>query len=409
MLKNFVAETTNAPGTAASVTLLGALSGRQTFKGAGFISGEATFYFMEDGAQAEWGFGAPTFGSPDAYSRTTPKGNTSGTTARLNFGGITRIYNEVPAEFLPYLNPNTGALALEARAIGAATWGGTSTGTGSAYAVSMSPAPTAYAGGLEVRFRAHATSAANPTLNLGKGAKALIRPNSQGVKGVQAGEIVAGQIVSAIYDPTTDTFVLTSAPPAGRGYGVGDLVFFGDATLPPGCVWPDGRNVSRTTYDLLFAKWGTTHGAGDGSTTFGLPDLRGRVIIGRDNMGGTPAGRVTSGVSGIAGTTLGASGGDQRLHAHNHGVNDPGHGHSIYDPGHGHTVSDRINAGAMESNVNGTNPGGSDTTRDVSWGGSNVSVVGNGTGISIQTAGAGGSQNMPPGIIWNVAIYAGVP
>lgn len=45
----------------------------------------------------------------------------------------------------------------------------------------------------------------------------------------------------------------------------------------------DGRAVSRTTYAALFALWGTTYGAGDGSTTFNLPDARGRTMVGRDS------------------------------------------------------------------------------------------------------------------------------
>ena len=67
--------------------------------------------------------------------------------------------------------------------------------------------------------------------------------------------------------------------------------------------------VSRATYSDLFAAIGTTYGAGDGSTTFNLPDLRGRVAAGRDDMGGSAANRITNGGSGIVGTTLGAAGG----------------------------------------------------------------------------------------------------
>jgi microcystin-dependent protein len=72
-----------------------------------------------------------------------------------------------------------------------------------------------------------------------------------------------------------------------------------------------GQAVSRTTYAALFAVIGTTWGAGDGSTTFNVPDLRGRVMAGVDNMGGSPANRITSGIAGISGVTLGASGGNQ--------------------------------------------------------------------------------------------------
>ena len=68
--------------------------------------------------------------------------------------------------------------------------------------------------------------------------------------------------------------------------------------IPPGCVLPfagttppsgwlmcDGSAVSRTTYRALYAAIGNAHGSGDGSTTFHLPDYRGRFLRGTDNMG----------------------------------------------------------------------------------------------------------------------------
>ena len=51
------------------------------------------------------------------------------------------------------------------------------------------------------------------------------------------------------------------------------------ATVPTGYLQENGAAVSRTTYAALFAAIGTTHGAGDGSTTFNLPDSRGRVAV----------------------------------------------------------------------------------------------------------------------------------
>lgn len=56
----------------------------------------------------------------------------------------------------------------------------------------------------------------------------------------------------------------------------------------------NGAAVSRATYARLFAVIGTTHGVGDGSTTFNLPDLRGRASVGRDDMGGASANVVTA-------------------------------------------------------------------------------------------------------------------
>jgi hypothetical protein len=66
-----------------------------------------------------------------------------------------------------------------------------------------------------------------------------------------------------------------SAPP-------GVVIAFAGAAAPPGYLLCNGAQVSRTTYAALFAVIGTTYGAGDGSTTFTLPDLRGEFVRGLD-------------------------------------------------------------------------------------------------------------------------------
>ena len=62
----------------------------------------------------------------------------------------------------------------------------------------------------------------------------------------------------------------------------GMVLPFAGAAAPEGFLLCDGSAVSRTTYGDLFAAIGTAYGAGDGSTTFNLPDLRGRVAAGRE-------------------------------------------------------------------------------------------------------------------------------
>ncbi len=64
-------------------------------------------------------------------------------------------------------------------------------------------------------------------------------------------------------------------------------------TAPTGWLLCDGSAVSRTTYSDLFAVISTVYGVGNGSTTFNVPDLRGRFILGQDDMGGSSANRVT--------------------------------------------------------------------------------------------------------------------
>ena len=61
---------------------------------------------------------------------------------------------------------------------------------------------------------------------------------------------------------------------------VGSISLFAGKTAPNGWLICDGSAVSRTTYANLFSVIGTTYGTGDGSTTFNIPDLQGRVPVG---------------------------------------------------------------------------------------------------------------------------------
>jgi len=67
---------------------------------------------------------------------------------------------------------------------------------------------------------------------------------------------------------------ISNAIPAGV------IEMFGGSTAPTGYLLCDGSAVSRTTYSKLFTAIGTTYGAGDGSTTFNVPNLKGRVAVG---------------------------------------------------------------------------------------------------------------------------------
>ncbi len=73
-----------------------------------------------------------------------------------------------------------------------------------------------------------------------------------------------------------DSYIFARMPP-------GSLQDFAGPTPPDGWLPCDGRAISRTDYGLLFGAIGTTWGAGDGSTTFNVPDLRGRVTVGTGN------------------------------------------------------------------------------------------------------------------------------
>lgn len=119
-----------------------------------------------------------------------------------------------------------------------------------------------------------------------------------------------------------------SALPAGAG-----PIPFAGASAPTGWLLCYGQAISRTTYAALFAAISTAFGAGDGSTTFNVPDCRGRVPAGKDDMGGVAASRLTTAGSGVNGAALGAVGGAQthtldttQIPAHSHGENHTGSG-----------------------------------------------------------------------------------
>lgn len=126
--------------------------------------------------------------------------------------------------------------------------------------------------------------------------------------------------------------VNTSVPPQFF-VTTGIIVPYGGSSAPTGWLMCYGQAVSRTTYANLFTVIGTTYGAGDGSTTFNLPDIRGRMVIGPDNMGGGTAGRVA------AATAAGYTAGAETVNiAHTHTTGD--HTLTIAEmPAHTHTTT----------------------------------------------------------------------
>lgn len=91
-----------------------------------------------------------------------------------------------------------------------------------------------------------------------------------------------GEMVVVWWEPGDDRagVAIDTAPSAERLAQPGDVKWTARTTAPDGWLAADGSAVSRTTYADLFAAIGTTHGAGNGSTTFNLPDGRGRAPVG---------------------------------------------------------------------------------------------------------------------------------
>lgn len=182
---------------------------------------------------------------------------------------------------------------------------------------------------------------------------------------------------------------------ANAAVPVGTVTFFAGSTAPTNWLLCYGQAVSRTTYAALFSAIGTTYGTGDGTTTFNVPDMRGRVGAGKDDMGGTAASRLTSAKSGVAGGTLGGAGGVQE-HALTASQNGP-HTHTTTDPGHSHQYS-------RYSTLGSVTPGGSSNI----WQSvATQSTVLSQTGISINTSGSGDPHpNVQPTLILNAIIKA---
>jgi microcystin-dependent protein len=160
---------------------------------------------------------------------------------------------------------------------------------------------------------------------------------------------------------TTATFA------AGVGLPVGMITPFAGSTAPTGWFLCGGQAVSRTTYASLFAVVGTTYGAGDGSTTFNLPDLRGRAVAGVDNMGGTDAGRLD--IANSSGTVIGSqyvtlTSAQSGVPAHSHAntvtnnavTSGAGSAHTHTQNSHGHSFTPRYGgstAVGVNMDVNG--------------------------------------------------------
>ena len=150
------------------------------------------------------------------------------------------------------------------------------------------------------------------------------------------------------------------------------------ATIPTGYLECNGAAVNRTTYAALFSFIGTQYGAGNGSTTFNLPDLRGEFVRGFDNGRGVDSGR-----------GIGSSQGGQNL-SHDHdadasatsNVSDPGHRH----PSRGYGNDDD---GGNQYTGSGNNDVRSNAIEDATTG---ISVA---TNVSIDVDNDGGNEARP--------------
>lgn len=271
--------TTATTGTG-TVTLGSANSGEYySFAEAGMSNGDTADYVILDGTDVEMGVGTYT-SSGTTFSRdTVTSSRISGTagTSKISLSGSATIFltssaSEAQAVYDKLLN--LAANSVLARA-------DTSAGAVSGVALAASQL-------------------------LGRGSTGNVAPISLGT-----GLSMSGATMNA----------------ASSGAPSGSIVDYAGATEPSGWLFCYGQAISRTTYADLFAAISTTYGVGDGSTTFNVPDLRGRVVAGQDDMGGTSANRLTGLSGGINGDVLGEVGGAEahtlttaQMPSHSHGM-----------------------------------------------------------------------------------------
>lgn len=188
-----------------------------------------------------------------------------------------------------------------------------------------------------------------------------------------------GWIKVGTVDTTNNAFFAANANSIPPGFG-GD---YWGTVAPAGWLFPYGQLELVANVPNLLPVFGTRYG-GDGVTTIGMPDKRGRVSIARDDMGGSLASRITEALGGIVGTLLGAVGGNQTAN----GVASHGHTYTrtIIDlPGNTHP--DNFTFVPV---VDSLDP----SAQGVRYENFNTVSAGSGSGFSI----------LPPGIVCNYII-----
>jgi len=147
--------------------------------------------------------------------------------------------------------------------------------------------------------------------------------------GISSNELATDSVITAkIQDGAVTAAKLDSAAVSVL-MPTGTILPYAGTAAPTGYLLCDGSAISRATNSDLFTLIGTTYGVGDGSTTFNIPDLRGRVIAGQDDMGGTSANTLTDAQADQLGGTLGAE--DHTLTSAESGM--PAHSHTVDDVG----------------------------------------------------------------------------
>jgi microcystin-dependent protein len=209
-------------------------------------------------------------------------------------------------------------------------------GTATAYTVTTNQVlPATPADGVVICITPGTTNGVGVTLAADGGTAFAIQ--SPAGTGVGAGTLVASSPYCLMFK--TNAWLARSF--YGNPFNVplgAVLDYTGDTAPNSNFVIADGSCISRTTYAAYFTLVSTRFSVCDGTTTFGVPDLRGRVTPGQDNMGSGAANRMTSGTGcGVAFTSVGVVCGSEShtlttaelaVHSHANSLNDPTHSHN---------------------------------------------------------------------------------
>lgn len=210
--------------------------------------------------------------------------------------------------------------------------------------------------------------------------------------------LVVGGVQIATFAPTTVTFTATEVFGSFQGgVDAGMVIDFAGAAaqVPAGWILCFGQAISRTTFPLLFAAIGVIWGAGDGVTTFNLPDFRDYTLVGKGDMGGSDAGRLTTAFFGSSPTVLANAGGAQTSQLINSNL-------PAYTPSGSISVTGHVGV----TGVALVNSGGITTVAGLA--GSTPLVVDSQTFTGNAQGGSSAQfANVPPSIIVNKIIYTG--
>ena len=139
--------------------------------------------------------------------------------------------------------------------------------------------------GVAITGTATATAFAGDGAALTSLTSANLTGNLPAINGAALTSLTSANLTGAL--PAIDGSALTGIVSAPTG----SVIYSAANAAPTGFIKANGASISRTTYADLFAAIGTTYGAGDGSTTFLVPDLRGEFLRGWDDSRGIDTGR----------------------------------------------------------------------------------------------------------------------